>query len=73
MTDIPVLCHVSARWGMKEIRKAVREWRRACSFFDELAGVARGWAGDINGTQAYVLEDYLLVLLKIRSNQPKRE
>ena len=40
---------------MKEIRKAVREGRRACSFFDELAGVARGWAGDINGTQAYVL------------------
>ena len=50
---------------------AVREGRRACSFFDELAGVARGWAGDINGTQAYVLEDYLLVLLKIRSHQPK--
>ena len=56
---------------MEEVKKAVREGRRQCGFFNELARVAQGWEGDINGTQAYVLEECLLVLLKIRSHQPK--
>ena len=58
---------------MEEIKKAVRGGGMQCIFFDELARVARGWAGDINGTQAYVLEEYLLIMLKILSHQPEGE
>ena len=31
------------------------------------------WEGDVNGTQAYVLEEHLLVLLKIRSHQDQED
>ena len=58
---------------MEEISRAVSEERRQCGFFNELARVARGWGGDINGTQAYVLEEHLLMLLKVRSHQPEGE
>ena len=54
---------------MDAIKKAVSEGRRKCSFFAALAQVARSWEGDVNGTQAYVFEEHLLVLLKIRSHQ----
>jgi hypothetical protein len=54
---------------MDAIKKAVSEGRRTCSFFSALAEIVRGWDGDVNGTQAYVFEDHLLVLLKIRSHQ----
>ena len=64
-----VMCVGPCRWGMGEIKKAVTEGVRqlavaVCSFSDELASVAEGWDGDINGTHAYVLRDYLIVLLK---------
>jgi hypothetical protein len=64
-----VVCVGPCRWGMGEIKKAVTEGVRqlavgVCSFSDELASVAEGWDGDINGTHAYVLRDYLIVLLK---------
>ena len=49
------------RWGMDAIKGAVSEGRRQCGFFAELAQVARSWEGDINGTQAYVLEEHFLV------------
>ena len=58
---------------MDAIKKAVSEGRRKCSFFAALAQIARGWDGDVNGTQAYVLEEHLLVLLKIRSHQDKED
>ena len=58
---------------MDAIKKAVSEGRRKCSFFAALAQIARGWDGDVNGTQAYVLEEHLLVLLKIRSHQKEDE
>ena len=58
---------------MDAIKKAVSEGRRKCSFFAALAQVARSWDGDVNGTQAYVLEEHLLVLLKIRSHQDKED
>jgi len=58
---------------MDAIKKAVSEGRRKCSFFAALAQVARSWEGDVNGTQAYVLEEHLLVLLKIRSHQDKED
>ena len=54
---------------MDAIKKAVSEGRRTCSFFSALAEIVRGWDGDVNGTQAYVFEEHLLVLLKIRSHQ----
>ena len=47
---------------MDAIKRAVSEGRRKCSFFAELAQIARSWERDINGTQAYVLEEHLLVL-----------
>jgi len=56
---------------MDAIKRAVSEGRRKCSFFAELARIARSWEGDINGTQAYVFEEYLLVLLKVRAHQPE--
>ena len=58
---------------MDAIKKAVSEGRRKCSFFAALAQIVRGWDGDVNGTQAYVLEEHLLVLLKIRSHQKEEE
>ena len=59
------------RWGMDAIKRAVIDGSRECSFFADLALIARSWDGDINGTQAYVFEEYLLVVLKVRSHPPE--
>ena len=55
------------------MEKAVISGERRCSFFEELVQVVEGWDGDVNGTQAYVLHEHLLVLLKIKSHQPEGE
>ena len=55
------------------MEKAVISGERRCSFFEELVQVVEGWDGDVNGTQAYVFREYLLVVLKIRSHQKEGE
>ena len=55
------------------MEKAVISGEKRCSFFEELVQVVEGWDGDVNGTQAYVFREYLLVVLKIRSHQKEGE
>ena len=56
---------------MDAIKRAVSNGSRECSFFTDLARIARSWEGDVNGTQAYVFEEHLLVVLKVRSHPPE--